>query len=959
MIYNNFSVLPYPGHSGQAFVILDGVVLDVTGYLEAVTNVVRVAKDAYSRAFATERMFLPLDLTILLFTNIGNDITEDFYQQTPHSDQMRDCMYTLFFHGVIPTEKYDGCDRINPALWATMGAFLLYFLFKINLANLSRVPLVQRFLFKSTPDYTPLSRWPYTLLFIPCYSESSVAIRQTLDSLARTSHPDDRKLLVFVCDGVVKSATDSKENYRSVLDALGYSSTKDPDPRPYVSLGMGSRRVNYAKVYAGFYESGGNRVPFLLIVKVGSSKEVMSGRSPGNRGKRDSMVIVLGFLERCMNLAHNRITPLEFELFNQCYNLLGIDPRLLKYMLVTDADTQVQADVVHKMIVRLEQDPKMLAVNGYVRPANPEENIITMLQIFPNYLTFYSGLAYEACLSSVTTLNGGFVMYRLWSDTKPSIIKSQKHKSHDNIKLQRIHDDHQKWSKVSDEVVSEVEDNDGQRHTTLSFLPNPAIRPVCIHPTVLRGFATPQPNTLHMENVLLLGEEQYFGIVLLKSHPQHRLGFEPEAVAYATLPTNYFALQALQIRNIRATFHIQIEFQHIAKHLGVMYWFVSITKVVDTVLAMPIIVNLYGIFIRYFIYKNLAYGIISASFTALVVLHMFYFVIRRQFKYIIWFSLYCLFSVPLFTVFFPILAAWCSDYSNRWYDVWPTSKGYHGRIHGIVDDSNTDTKEIADREEDQVIRMRLYDFEIVEAERQNQREKEQAAMLDAKFNGFGNYVSSSSGEYRSKPSVSSFERGLIVPPAAQLKEVNYYANKKPILDDDIRLPRSSPNDPFTSVLDDPFDDLPPQRRHKQTQSQSSFFSRSSYNSDPVQGADSTFRSSMFSSSGGFPTTSSHARSHSASSSIVHPSNTYFESDLRYSSSPTHSLTNSIISLERDGECQNHITGGGPIHILTSNGNKINRYHQATNYRLDETAQGRNAPIHSRITRPPSWHFLIN
>ncbi|OAC99310.1 glycosyltransferase family 2 protein, partial [Mucor lusitanicus CBS 277.49] len=304
---------------------------------------------------------------------------------------------------------------------------------------------------------------------------------------------------------------------------------EDRESRAYISLGQGSRRVNYAKVYAGFYESGRNRVPFLMVVKVGAPNEALStARAPGNRGKRDSMVIVLSFLERCMNLVHNRITPLDFELFNLCYNLLGIDPREFKYMLVTDADTQVQDDVVFRMVSRLEADPKILAINGHIRPANPEENIVTMLQIFPLYMTFYSGLAYEACLGRVTTINGGFVMYRIWTEL-------------------------------------------------------PGNLPAAGDTSLIGGFAAPRPDTMHMENVLLLGEEQYFGIVLLRSNPQYRFAFEPEAIAYATLPTNFFALQALQIRNLRVTFNTQVEFQHVAKHLGLMYWLISFTKLLDMI----------------------------------------------------------------------------------------------------------------------------------------------------------------------------------------------------------------------------------------------------------------------------------------------------------------------------------------------------------------------------------------
>ncbi|KAG1381066.1 hypothetical protein G6F61_003492 [Rhizopus arrhizus] len=856
-VYNNCTLMPHKGLSyGRAYVILDNKVLDVTDYLQAATDIVKVAKGSYSRAFALDRMFLPLDLTIMLFINLGTDITKLFYNNIPNPTVYKECLNTLFYHGVVDGNTDEGCAHINVALWITVGCFLLYFLIKMHLTSLTRFSFIQRFLFKSNSNCLVMSSFvPYTLLFIPFYSESSETIRQTLDSLARTNYPDNRKLLFFVCDGIVKSQSDTKDNYLCVLDALGYSSTKDPELRAYISLGQGSRRINYARVYAGFCESGRNRVPFIMVVKVGSQKEEYNyKRAPGNRGKRDSMLIALSFLERCLDLAHHRISPLDFELYNQCYNLLGIDPRLFKYMLVTDADIQVQGDVVHRLVARLEADPKMLAISGHVRPANPEENLVTMLQIFPIFITYYSALAYEACLGGLTTLNGGFVMYRLWNA--------------DPI--------HSKWPKVSDEIVESLKRKPQKSATMLSsssgtsssseesvsphrrrqpdtisyysLQPNRSVQPIGIHPTVLRGFAAPRPDTLHMENILLLGEEQYFSLVLLRSHPNHRFGFEPEAIAYATLPTHFFALQGFQIRNLRALLHIQIEFQHVAKHLGVMYWLTSFTKFIDTIFSMPIIVYLYIAFVRYFLYKDMAYAIIACSFMGLIGLHIFYLTLHRQFKYVMWFILYCLFGVPLFHVYFPLLAVWCSDHSYWWYDVWPTEQyGFRSRLHGIIDDPSRDQNQ---KEEQGMLvnRMRLIDFEREEAEKNALREKEQAEMLDAKFNGFTGYVGFN------KTDVVSF------PPAVQIRQHHQRFGSG----------GSSQSNPFASALDSPLDD------DVYNKEDTSMFSTGTTESSTIQQQQDIDRDSCH-----------------------------------------YSLSNSILSLE-------------PYHID------------------EELAEGRNAPVHSKI-----------
>lgn len=1019
-VVSNFTTLPSIYGDGRALVVLNGVVLDVTLYLETVTNVVEVSDGIYSRAFALDRMFLPLDLTQMLFINLGQDISDQFEANIANAGIYEQCMKTLFYAGITEELAPTGCLKINPALWATMGVGLLYFLIKMNLAHLCRLRFMQRLLFSSTPpEFSSAIRnagWPYTILMIPCYAEPSETLKQAFDSLARTNYDDSKKLLLFVCDGLVRSAHDSKETYLCILESLGYSGTEDPVSQPYASLGMNRKKINYAKVYSGFYETGRNRVPYLVVVKVGSPKEAASLEVvPGNRGKRDSLVLVFSFLERCMNLANNRMTPLEYELFNQFYNVLGIDPRKFKYMLVMDADTQVQGDALQKMVSRLEKDRKMLAISGHVRPANPEQNITTMLQIFPLYLTFYSGLAYEAFLGTVLSINGGFMMYKLWTEVmaaEEQQITVAQELNNNSVSQQTIRA-LSKWPKVSDEIIinpyaddrSSSSDGGGGRDTMatgresrLSLAPNSRIRPCCIHPTVLRGFATPRPDTLHMQNVLLLGEEQYLGIVLLRSHPHHRLGFEPEAIGYAMLPTNIFALQALQSRNLRAAFHNQIEMHRVAWNLGVACWILSFSKLLDMIFSVPIIIYLYGVYIRFFIGRGLAYTIIAISFTALVVLHILYFIVRRQFKYVLWFIIYGLFGVPLFAVWFPLVAAWCSDYAERWYDVWPTAnnKGRRGRLHGAVDNNNKSPRSEEDvyeqksttevEEEDLLPRLRFAEFEAAEMEKSYQRAMEEAAALDSNFTGFTTGFVSGRGR-RANSVQSSFGEQMIPSPpmaAAQLRRypMRGRGDSNPTIGynkpSTVRLPQehgersieistasstkapTTIENPFASELDNPFHDSyavqqPPyipehtlrnfrqtgnnkQQQHKPSHSQSSYFTYSSRNTTTNDEYSSYYAPSSTAVAGGGRETSAAA----AGTTRTVPRGRSYSTDSvvpidRCSiHSATYSLASSNLSVDLEASLERARYGG----LYNSNG------------RIEEgeenNEEGRNAALHSRI-----------
>lgn len=58
---------------------------------------------------------------------------------------------------------------------------------------------------------------------------------------------------------------------------------------------------------------------------------------PGNRGKRDSQILLMQYLNRVhFNAA---MAPLELEIYHQMRNVIGIDPTFYEYIFTIDADT--------------------------------------------------------------------------------------------------------------------------------------------------------------------------------------------------------------------------------------------------------------------------------------------------------------------------------------------------------------------------------------------------------------------------------------------------------------------------------------------------------------------------------------------------------------------------------------------------------------------------------------------
>lgn len=73
---------------------------------------------------------------------------------------------------------------------------------------------------------------------------------------------------------------------------------------------------------------------YIVVVKVGKPTE---RSKPGNRGKRDSQILVMQYLNRVH--FDSPMCPLELEIYHQMRNVIGIDPAFYEYIFTVDADT--------------------------------------------------------------------------------------------------------------------------------------------------------------------------------------------------------------------------------------------------------------------------------------------------------------------------------------------------------------------------------------------------------------------------------------------------------------------------------------------------------------------------------------------------------------------------------------------------------------------------------------------
>ena len=168
-----------------------------------------------------------------------------------------------------------------------------------------------------------------------------------------------------------------------VLDILGVDVEEDETiASSFLSLGEGDKQHNMGKVYSGLYHVEGHSVPYIMISKVGKPTE----RSrPGNRGKRDSQMVLMRFLSRVH--FNTPMCPMEIEIYHHMQNIIGVNPAFYEYVLMVDADTDVYPDSLNRLVSTMIHDSKIMGLCGETLLSNEKDSWITMIQVYEYFIS--------------------------------------------------------------------------------------------------------------------------------------------------------------------------------------------------------------------------------------------------------------------------------------------------------------------------------------------------------------------------------------------------------------------------------------------------------------------------------------------------------------------------------------------------------------------------------------------
>jgi chitin synthase len=273
--------------AGRAVAIYNGLVYELSTYIAQGGGGFK-PPTGYQLPSGTDRQFMSDQVVSMFQQNSGKDVTKllDDLSGTIGADvvsRQKTCLRNLFLIGKVDNRNSAQCQ------------FSKYILLVLSIIMVAIIGFKFLAALHFGSSRAPEDHDKFVICQIPCYTEGEESLRKTIDSLARLRYDDKRKLLLVICDGNIVGAGNDRPTPRIVLDILGADPALDPEPLSFLSLGDGAKQHNMGKVYSGLYEVAGHVVPYMVLVKIGKPSE---RQRPGNRGKRDSQMVVMHFLNK-------------------------------------------------------------------------------------------------------------------------------------------------------------------------------------------------------------------------------------------------------------------------------------------------------------------------------------------------------------------------------------------------------------------------------------------------------------------------------------------------------------------------------------------------------------------------------------------------------------------------------------------------------------------------------------
>lgn len=363
-------------------------------------------------------------------------------------------------------------------------------------------------------------------------------------------------------------------------------------------------------------------------------------------------------LMRFLNRVHYNLpmNPLELEMHHQIRNIIGVNPTFYEFLFQIDADTVVAPDSATRMVSAFLHDTRLIAVCGETALTNAKSSFVTMMQVYEYYISHNLTKAFESLFGSVTCLPGCFSMYRIRAAETG--------------------------------------------------------KPLFVSREVVEAYQEIRVDTLHMKNLLHLGEDRYLTTLLLKHHSKYKTKYIFRAHAWTIAPDSWKVFMSQRRRWINSTVHNLVELIPLQQLCGFCCFSMRFVVFLDlmSTIVQPVVVG-YIVYIIVLVSTSAQVVPITAFILlgAIYGLQAIIFILRRKWEMIGWMLIY-LAATPIFAMALPLYSFWHMD-DFSWGNTRVVT-GDKGRQIVVTDEGKFDPKSIPRK------RWEEYQAELWEAQTQ-------------------------------------------------------------------------------------------------------------------------------------------------------------------------------------------------------------------------------------------------
>jgi len=579
----------------QWFSIYDRV-YDVTTYVDAIRENTEPTLDGEEDNLDNNpAAYLTPTLNKVIMNSLGGDGT-DLYEALFGSSEYVACLEEMFYTGILDDEFDTFCYTLN----------IMMYVMLVFVASLMVIQFAASMIYVCPRNrtYTEEDVRSPVMVMVPCYNEGDNELRKTIKSVLNTTYPDENKVLFVVADGLVTGDGEDMSSPEHLANILGFDMDEfEDDTFEYDCIGV-THTKNRARVYHGILQKGHKFLKYIVIVKCGLPKEASTSAKPGNRGKRDSQLITIGYYNR---IHYGReLTELDSAIQRAMVDL-NLQADMVRFLMAIDADTRVDTMSITHMVFGMDKKEKVLALCGETKVDNKASSWVTMIQVFEYYNSHHLKKAFEAAFGCVTCLPGCFTMYRIIADDGTPLLPG-------------------------DSVLYEYSRNDVE--------------------------------TLHEKNLYHLGEDRMLTTLLLKHFPDRSLTFIPEACCWTIVPHTFKILLSQRRRWINSTVHNMFELLRVNTMCGVCCVSMKVVVAIDLIATMILPASycyaMYLIFLVFF--EDLPVSTVLLILYGIIMgVQVIVFILRSRWDYLWWFFIYFTVGLPVFYLVLPVYSFWNMD----------------------------------------------------------------------------------------------------------------------------------------------------------------------------------------------------------------------------------------------------------------------------------------------------------